>query len=431
VLVLCTGLGFGLVPALQASRVDLVSALNDGGRGGGESGSRGRLRHGLVVAEIAIALVLLTSAGLLMRSFARLQAVDPGFNPAGAVMMTINPPLAKYRNKQQHLDLADTFLRKLASLPGVTAVGGTASLPFSGSENVFTFNLSGRDPFPVGESPAATYGQVTAGYFQAMGIPVMRGREFDARDTATAPRVVLVSQAFARRFFPHEDPVGRRIEIENGDNAGREIVGVVGDVKHNQLTDQEVMQFYEPFTQSTAGSLTYVVRTAGRDAGLPAALRAIVREVDSDLAVVRLAPIEDLVAGSVARQRFGMTLFGVFSTLALILAAIGIYGVMSYTVSRRTAEFGLRMALGAQASQVRALVLRQATRLIGWGLGIGLTVAIAGGRLLDALLYNTSSREPLILAAIAALLALVALTACWLPAWRASRVNPLVALRHE
>lgn len=426
-----TGLGFGLAPALQCARVNLADALKDGARSGGDRAQRHRLRGALVVGEIALALMLLVSAGLLMRSFTRLQAVDPGFDPTGVHTLTLGLSTKQRFDAAQRAAFAERAWERFRELPGVTAVGATHILPLSGNEQAYSFVLDGRPAPAPGEEPAAQYFVVSPGYFEAMGTSVVRGRAFTANDRLGAPRVAIVSQSFAARHFPHEDPIGRRVNVQNGPDTWREIVGVVRDVKLGQLDEPAQPQIYEPVAQIGPRSLSFVVRTQHADAGLPAALRRVVRALDPEQPVSRLQTLGELVASSTARHRFVLTLFAVFSGLALLLAAIGTYGVMAYSVAQRRAEFGLRIALGAQARDVLRLVLARGAALVAGGLALGLLAALAATRLLDSLLFGTSPHDPLTFAGIAALLGTIALLACLVPALRAVRVDPMITLRDE
>jgi putative ABC transport system permease protein len=324
------------------------------------------------------------------------------------------------------------YAARFRAVPGVTAVGATNILPLDGgSENVFTFSIEGREPFAPGTDPSATHYFVSDGYFEAMGMQVLRGRPFTAQDRADSPPVAVVSKGFADRFFPGEDPVGRHIAIDSAPGSLREIVGIVRDVRHLALDDARELQLYEPISQRPVSTASFVIRTAGPDAGLGAALREIVREVDPEQPVIRLTPISSLVSETLARPRFGMTLFGVFAALALVLAAIGIYGVMAYNVSQRTAEFGVRMARGAQPADVLRLVLSGGARLVLLGIAAGTVVTLAAGRLIESMLFRTSAHDPLILASIALVLSAVAALACLIPARRATKVDPMTALRTE
>ncbi len=430
VLVLLTGLGFGVVPALQSARLDLVGVLKEGGRGV-SVGARHLGRHSLVVAEIALALILLAGAGLLIRSFTRLQSVNPGFDPQNAVMVSFSVPMTKYPDEQKQFAFSEAVLKRFAALPGVKAVGATHLLPFSGNDYVLGFTIDGRPPVAPSDVPSTSYFAVTPDYFKAMGIPLLRGRPFNEQDREGAARVAIISKSMADQFFPNEDPIGKRINVTNGPDVWREIVGIVGDVKSNALDRDLSAQSYEPLAQKPFSSMTFVVRTEGSQAGLANALRREVYAVDRDQPVFRSESLEALVMSSYARQRFSTTLFAVFSGLALILAAIGIYGVMSYSVSQRTGEFGIRMALGAQRRDLLRLVLGQGARLTAFGIIAGLVGALAAGRVVQSILFQTGPRDPLTFAIIAVLLGAVALLACLLPALRATAVDPVVALRSE
>lgn len=427
-LILVTGFGFGLVPALQSVKINLVGALKEGGRGGSD-GSRHFARHSLVVAEIALAVVLLIGAGLLIRSFARLQSVNPGFNPSDALMVNFSIPATKYPTPQKQFAFADAVRERFAALPGVTAVAATNVLPFSGSDYVLGFTINGRPPLAPSDVPSCNYFSIQPDYFKAMGIPLLRGRFFTSQDREGAARVAIISKALADQYFPGEDPLGKQINITNGPDAWREIVGVVGDVKAYSLDRDTAVQAYEPMAQVPFAFMSFAVRTSGPQTSLPAALRREVYAVDKDQPVFRIESLESLVLASSARQRFAMTLFALFSGIALVLAGIGIYGVMSYSVSQRTGEFGIRMALGAQPADLLRLVLGQGARLTALGIGVGLVGALAAARVVQSILFQTGARDPLTFALIAGLLACVALAACLIPALRATGVDPVVALR--
>jgi putative ABC transport system permease protein len=431
VTLLC-GIGFGLVPALQAARANLVEALKDGARGTGEGAGRGSLRSALVVSEVALALTLLVVSGLLMRSFTRLMTADPGFDPRGAVSLAVSLSPGRYDTPEKQQAFAAAALARFAALPGVTSAGLVQSQPFTGSEWAFGIAIEGRPPVPDADLRAAGYYAIEGDYFRAMGMPLRRGRAFTAQDRAGAPPVAIISQTLADLEFPGENPLGKRINITNGNApVWREVVGVVPDVKQSALDAAPAAQIYEPFAQRSYGSLNFVLRTAGAPANLAAQLKQEIYAIDKDQPVTRVTPLDELIAGSLARQRFLTALLGLFSALALLLAAIGIYGVVAYNVGQRTAEFGVRLALGALPGDVLRLVLARCARLIGLGLAAGLALALAAGRLLSAELYQTKSYDPLVFAAIAGLLTLVALLACLLPARRATRVDPMQALRSE
>lgn len=425
-----TGLVFGIAPAWLAARTDVNEALKQGSRGSTEGGARGRLRSTLVVMEVVFALMLLGGAGLLARSFMRLANVDPGFRPENATLLRLSLPEKKYPEPEQRSAFANALLERVRALPDVEAAGITHSMPLIGGY-VLSFSIEGRPPIAPSDQPSTNYYAVTPDFFRATGIPLIRGRVFTERDDAKAPRVAIINEAFARQFFPNEDPIGKRIDIDLGPDAWREIVGIVGDIKQNGLDQATSAQSYEPFAQKPFSSIDLVIRTKGAPAALLGALRPAVYAVDKDQPVGAILPLEEILADSIARQRFAMTLLSVFSIVALVIAAVGIYGVMAYNVVQRTGEFGIRMALGAQRGDVLRLVLTQGGKLVGLGLLIGLAGTLAASRAMGSMLFNTSAYDPLTLGTITVLLAVVALVACFFPANRATKVNPIDALRAE
>jgi putative ABC transport system permease protein len=425
-----TGLVFGIAPAWLAARADVNEALKQGSRGSTEGGARGRLRSALVVLEVTFALMLLGGAGLLARSFMQLTHVDPGFTPENATVLRLSLPQKKYALPEQQTAFADALLERVKNLPGVQAVGLTHSMPLVG-DYVLGFNVEGRPAIAPSDLPNTNYYAVTPDYFRAMGIRLMRGRVFTAQDNAKTPRVAIINETLARQHFPNEDPIGKRINITNGPDTWREIVGIVGDIKQYGPDKATSNQSYEPFAQVPFSSLNLVIRTSGPPATLLGAIRPTVYAVDKDQPIGTIRPLEEIMADSIARQRFAMTLLTVFSAVALVIAAVGIYGVMAYSVVQRTGEFGIRMALGAQQRDVLRLVLVQGGKLIGLGLLIGLAATLAASRAMGSMLFNTSAQDPLTLGTITLLLGAVALVACLLPANRATKVNPIEALRAE
>ena len=425
-----TGLLFGSAPAWLAARADVNEALKQGTRGSTEGGARGRLRSALVVVEVTLALVLLGGAGLLARSFMQLAHVDPGFIPENATVLRLSLPQKKYAQPEQQNAFADSLLEHVKNLPGVQAVGITHSMPLVG-DYVLGFNIEGRPAIAPADLPNTNYYAVTPDYFRAMGIRLVRGRVFTPQDDAKAPRVAIINETMARQFFPNEDPIGKRINITNGPDTWRQIIGIVGDIKQYGVDKATSAQSYEPLAQVPFSSLNVVIRTKGSPAGLLGALRPAVYAVDKDQPVGLIRPLEEIVADSISRQRFAMTLLTVFSAVALVIAAVGIYGVMAYNVVQRTGEFGIRMALGAQQGDVLRLVLVQGGKLIGIGLAVGLLATLAASRAMGSMLFNTSAYDPITLATITVVLAAVALVACFFPANRATKVNPIEALRAE
>jgi putative ABC transport system permease protein len=435
-LTLLTGVVFGLAPAWHASKVDLVDALKQGARGSSDGGSRHLMRHGLVVLEIALALMLLTGAGLLVRSFARLADFDPGFDPRNAVFVSVAVPELKYGPPAAQSAFVDSVLERFRAQPGVIAAGATHVMPMGGSDYVLGLEIEGRD-IPLSDLPETNYFAVTPDYFKAAGIRLLDGRFFNEQDREGGNPVAIISQSLARKHFPGVNPIGRRLSPTMRERTWSEIVGVVSDVQAYGAEREPSPQSYTPFAQTPFRTLTFVVRTDPSKPGLvnseafASALRHDVQAVDPEQPVARLEPVANLLRQSVARQRFAMTLFGVFSVLALLLAAIGIYGVMAYAVVQRTSEFGIRLALGAQPSDILRLVLGHGARLVLLGPAGGTLGALAAVQLLQSLLYQTPARDPLVFIGIAALLAAVAAVACLLPARRATRVDPMVALRAE
>ncbi len=431
---LLTGVIFGAAPAWLAAHTDVNEALKQGARGSTEGGARGGFRSALVILELAFALVLLGGAGLLARSFMQLTHVDPGFNPENATVLRLSLPEKKYAKPEQQAAFVDSLVERLQALPGVQATGVTHAMPLIG-DWVMVFAIDGRPALPLNEWPSANYYSVTPEYFRAMGIRLARGRVFTGRDDARAPRVAIINETLAHQFFPNEDPIGKRINIPLGApgelTVWREIVGIVDDIKQYGVDKQTTSQCYEPFAQSPFDTLNVVVRTSGSPSAMLSALRPEVYAVDKDQPIGSIRPLLEIMAEKISQQRFAMTLLSVFSIVALVIAAVGIYGVMAYSVVQRTGEIGIRMALGAQTRDVLRLVLAQAGKLVGLGLVTGLVATFVVARAMTSILYRTSTHDPLTLASITILLAAVALVACLLPARRATKVDPIVALRVE
>ncbi len=429
-----TGALFGLMPALQASRPDLNETLKEGGRGSTEGGRRQRIRNTLVVVEIALALILLVGAGLLIRSFITLQHVDPGYNAKNATAVFLALPQKKYAEDDQEVAFFRQLIQNVSTLPGVEDVGATNVLPLTG-DYVLGFNIEGRPPDPPGQEPSTNYYAISPDYFKAMGIPLLRGRFFTENDTKDSPHVAIISESMAKRFFPGEDPIGKRINVTNGPETFREIVGIVGDVKQYGLDKETTLQTYEPYLQKPTTYMTLIVRSQGDVAGLGAAIRSQVQAIDKDQPVSRITPVTEILSASVAQQRFSMLLLGVFAGVAMLLAGVGLYGVMAYSVTQRTHEIGIRMALGAGRGDVLKMVVGQGMALTGLGLGIGLGGALALAKLMSSfmsdMLFKVSTTDPWTFAAIPVVLAVVAFLACYVPARRATKVDPMIALRHE
>jgi putative ABC transport system permease protein len=432
-----TGVVFGLAPALAASKTDLAGSLKEGGRSGSAGVARGRMRSALVVTEIALALVLLVGAGLLLRSFRNLLTTDPGYSPERVLAVTVAINSKRFTDGPARAAYFRDAVGRIEGLPGVEAAGLTRLLPLGRSDIFNTFNIAGRPPFAPGERTGARSHTVSPGYFRTLSIPVRRGRAFADTDTKDSPPVILVNEAFARKYFTGEEPLGQHVILDDSENKPlppREVVGVVANLHFGKLNDEEVPEYYVPFEQSPASSCEVVVRAKGEDAAaLVPSVRAALKEGGgaADVLIWETRTMDELVGRSVAPQRFNAALLGLFATLAVLLAAVGIYGVMSYAVTQRTHEIGIRMALGAQTRDVLRMVVGQGMLLAAVGLGLGLLGALALTRLMTSLLYGVSATDPTAFAVAAALLAAIALVACLVPARRATRVDPMVALRYE
>jgi putative ABC transport system permease protein len=428
---LATGVAFGLLPALQAANPHLSEVLKEGGRGSADSARGKRVRGALVVAEVALALVLLVGAGLMLRSFARLQNVNPGYNAENVLTVGLSLPASKYKEGPQVVAFYQQLLERVSTLPGAQAVGFVDALPLAGG-NYLSFAIEGRATQPTDRTPDAEHRVVSPGYFRAMGIPLVRGRLLTEQDNAQAPVATVISETAARRYFPNEDPIGKRVNFGNPQTAPwRTIVGIVGDVRNEGLNAEPNPQMYVSFAQVTQRNLTLVVRSAGEATALIAGVRGKVAELDRDQPLYNVRTLEQMLAASLARERFGLLLIVTFAGLALALAAVGVYGVLAYSVTERTHEIGVRLALGAERRDVMRLVVGQGMKLVLAGVGVGLVAAFALTRLMAGLLYGVTATDPLAFVGVSALLTAVALVACWIPARRATKVDPMVALRYE
>jgi putative ABC transport system permease protein len=420
---LLTGLLFGAAPAVHATRRQLATAIREGGRGQATRG--GRLRSGLIVAEMALAVVLLVGAGLLIRSFVELTRVDAGFESEGALSFRLAMAGEEYQGGQQIRNFVNDILEQLAAVPGVTAVGGTSVLPLSGLGALVSLNVVDAPPPPDDVNMEIALTRVTPGYFEAIGAPVLRGRGVTAEDHAEAPPVALINEAAARFWFPGEDPIGRRIDI----GVEREVVGIVSDVRQRSPAQPAVPVAFVPYAQSTLRTLRVVVRTSGPPLSVAPAIHTTIRAADPGMPISDLAPLRTLLDRSVAQPRFYTSLLTIFAAVALVLAAVGIFGVMSYSVAQRAREISVRMALGARSSEVTAMVVRSSMLLSAAGLVIGIAGALAMGRVLASQLYNVSATDPLTILLVGGVLLLTAAAASWLPARRAAALDPGEALR--
>lgn len=426
---------FSVFPALQISRPNLNESLQEGSRGvvGPESH---RARALLVIAQVALSMLLLAGAGLLIKSFNNLRATNPGFASSRVLTIDLSLPRAKYGDapvKQQ--EFFDRLNHRLAALPGIEASGGVTPLPFSGNDRASSFWIAGRPDPGKGNHPDASHLTVMGDYFRTLRIPLLTGRNFDPRDTKDSVAVVMVNEAFVKKFFAGGNALGQHIIVDEADrNKERpaEIIGVVGNTRHESLAIEPLPEFYVPFAQQPERRLNLVLRTASEKlAGVDSAARHVIQEIDPDVYAPQLEPLEELIAVTLAQPRFNMMLLGAFAGVAMLLAAIGIYGVIGYTVAQRTREFGIRMALGAQRTDMLQMILRQSFSVVAIGLVIGLLAALGLTRLMASLLYGVSAHDFSIYALVVFLLSAAALLASYLPARRAMNVDPMVALRYE
>ncbi len=428
---------FGLIPALQVSKPNVNDSLQQGSKGSTGGLHTNRLRSFLVISQVSLSLLLLAGAGLLMRSFFNLRAANPGFNPSRVVTMSLTLPKVKYPNEDQQVRVFDQVFAKLSALPGIEATGGVNPLPLNGSIRASTFTASGMPVMAPSEHPAAGHLIVMPDYFRAMKIPLLSGRAIDRRDTAQSPLVIMINEAFARKFFPGRNAIGERVMVDRDDNKAPpcEVVGVVGNSRHDALAIVPSPEFYVPITQDAQRRLDVVLRTSQENlAGLDTAVQRAIHEVDKDLFVPKLKAMERILSANIAQPRFNMVvlaIFAIFAGVAMILAAIGIYGVIAYSVTQRTREIGIRMALGAQRTQMLSMVLRESLTLVLAGLGIGIIVALATTRLLRTLLYGVGANDWTTYFFVVVLLGGAALLASYIPARRAMKVDPMVALRYE
>jgi len=431
---LLTGVIFGLLPAWAASRSGVIEALKEGGRSATAGGARQRLRSTFVVLELAVALILLVGAGLLLKTFWKLRSVEPGFNPEHLLTMRLELPEARYKEVDKQTRFRTQALDAVNSLPGVQAAM-ISELPFSGDSLDHDFLIEGRPPLAPGDEPSLQSRSVLGEYFDTMQIPLRAGRGFGGQDFVdNAPLVGIANSTMVRQYFPNEDPFGKRVRwARDPEIHWITIVGVVGDVKHFGLDLPEEPGLYSPYTQAPPWKrwMTLVARTQSDPAGMSQAVKQQIWKVDSQLPLTKVKTLTEVADASFDARRFNMLLLAIFAGLALVLAAIGIYGVMSYAVTQRTQEIGIRMALGAQASDVLKLIVRNGMTLILAGVVIGLAGAFALTRLMTTLLFGVTATDAVTFVTVSVVLIGVALLACYLPARRATKVDPLVALRYE
>ena len=425
-----TGLLFGIAPVLQIRKASFNAALKEGGRSSGDGGRRSLGRRALVVSEVALALMLLIGGGLLVRSFATLVSVDPGFNPHNLLTMTISLAGSELKTGEQRAAFFNQLQERVGSLPGVRSASAINHLPLAGDVWTLGFTIEGRPAPQPGENQGAVYRIVRPDYFKTMGATLVNGRDFSARDNDKAPGVVIINESLARRYWPNESPLGKRITVAK--DGLREIIGIVKDTRQGEWVSAAEPEAYLPHLQAPSPrSMSLVVRSDSDPLSLAGAVQSSVWAIDKNLPVSEIRTMDDVVSDAVGSERFNTVLLGLFSAVALILAVVGIYGVLSDSVTARTHEIGVRLALGAQASDVLGMIVRQGMVLVGIGIGLGLFGAYLLTQLLSSLLYQVSTTDRMTFFAIPIALAIVALGACLVPARRATKVDPLVALRYE
>ena len=424
-----TGLIFGLVPGLASGKPDLTESLKEGGRGSTSGRRHNRLRNVLVVAEVALALVLLTGAGLLLKSFVRLENVNPGFNPDRVLTAEISLPKLRYPDKQSQINFFNELERRVRNLPGVKYAGFTWILPMSGINSDSSFEIEGRPMDAAHPGPDEELRLVSADYFRALEMPLLKGRFFNAADKLDAPGVVMINQALAHKYWPNDNPIGKRIRVPTREGpVWATIIGIVGDVHHRGLDQPVQPEWYAPLTQGPYPSMILAVRSSQDPTSLTSAIRREVQAIDPVQPIAHVRTLEQVIADSIAPRRLSVALLTVFALVALVLASVGIYGVMSFLVVQRTHEIGVRMALGAQRSDVLRLIIAHAGALIGAGTILGLIVALLSTSVLRSILYEVSALDLSTFLFVTLILTLVALIASYIPAHRATRADPMIAL---
>ena len=429
---LLTGIIFGLAPAVEASIPDLNESLKEGGKNPSQGASNGRMRSLLMVSEVSMALILMICAGLMIKSFLRLQQVNAGFNPEGVLTVELALPGSKYREPHQALSFYNEVVRRVESLPGVQAVATVSTVPLGNNVSVLNLEIEGRPQLSLDHVIGAESQIVSPSYFRAMSIPLLKGRLFTDQDVEDVPGVIVINDEMAARYWPNEEVIGKRISLEDAKTGPfLTVIGVVGNVHQVTLDSEPYPQMYQAYSQNPAWGATLVVRTASDPIGLISSVRAQVSSIDIDQPLYNVRTMEQVFSESISRQRFNTLLIGLFTVVALALAAVGIYGVISYSVSHRSHEIGIRMALGAQQRDILKMIIEYGLKLALIGVAIGLVAAFVLTRVMTSLLYGVSAIDPLTFAISAIILIGVALLGCYIPARRATKVEPMIALRCE
>lgn len=428
---LLTAIIFGLAPSMQASRINLIDTLKEGGRGSSEGGRR-NLRNALIIAEVALSLSLLIGAGLLFRSFLQLQNVPLGFQPENVLTMGVNIPRAVYQRPQDRAQFIEQLLVKISAMPGIQSAGAVDSLPLGAKRQGTGISIEGEPPPRLEEDRSINFSYITPGYFRAMGIQLQKGRDITEADKADSKPVVVISNIAAERYFPNEDPIGKRVMLGLRSQTLFEIVGVVTDERHSSLQSSLRPNAYVSYSQIPGmPTMTIVVRSPQEPSSIAAAVRAQLRSLDSRIPLYEVKTMNDVLANAAAQPRFSTFLLIVFATVAMVLAGIGIYGVMAYSVTQRTHEIGIRLALGAERRDIFRLVLGQGLKITLIGVALGIAASFALTRFMSSLLFGVSETDPLTFIAVSVILTAVSLIACYVPARRATRVDPMIALRYE
>jgi predicted permease len=431
---LVIGLVFGILPAFQSGARDLTTSLRAGGRGALQHHGANRVKRLIVVTEVALSVLLLSGAGLLIRSFQHLMAIDPGFRPEGVLTMKLRLPPRAYDDAAKLRQFESTLESRLRALPGVRASALSSSAPLDGSSFVLTYTVRGRAPIRPSDEPAANIRLITPEYFNVIGTPLVSGRPFSSDDRGGAPQVAIVNRAFVQKQFPNESPIGKYVELGwsiDGVRQGGQIVGVVGDTRDDALKEESSPTVYVPLAQIPVEGITISVRSAGPPVSLVPSVRNAVREIDRTIPVFSIQTLEDRIRTAVGPERFYATVLGIFAGVALVLAAIGLYGVIAYAVGQRTHELGVRVALGATGGRITGMVIREGLVITILGAVVGITSAAAASKYLASLLYNVKPSDPMVFGTVTIALLLVSAIASYLPARRAAKIDPLVAMRGE